>query len=110
MKAHPFIFSLLLFGAVPGAGAQSLSNGPLNLSVRKQTTPITDPALTLIDTTAQAMPVATAANDAITAVRLPYGAGFESRQQAGTAGRGNAGGSGNAGNGGNGRGGSGRGR
>ncbi len=113
MKTHPFIFSLLLLGSVSGAGAQSLPSSPLNLSVRKQTAPITDSVLPLIDTEAQATqatPVATVADDASTAVHLPYGAGFENRQQAGTAGNGNAGGSGNAGNGGKGRGGSGRGR
>ena len=132
MKTRSSLFSLLLLGALTGAGAQSvpdepqaLPTRPLNLSVRKQTAPIIDPALLLTgkdrQVTSQAQNAGAGGNEETgSSVNLPYGAGFESRQQGSTAGSGNTGGAGNsgnsgssgngAGNGGGGRGGSGRGR
>jgi len=108
---------------VAGANAQSQPTGaeqgpsrPLNLSVRKPG-PAPDPAvLILID---QPTAASIGNEDASAPANLPYGAGYESRQQGSTAGSGNAsgssgssgsGGAGGGGNGGGGRGGSGRGR
>ncbi|MFZ4624883.1 MAG: hypothetical protein ACOYNF_11680 [Rhodoferax sp.] len=131
MKARTSLFSLLLLTAVSGVAAQSLSRDaeqlttrPLNLSMRKQTAPPTDPALIVIGQPAQSTSPTqnvTAGSNEETggAASLPYGAGFESRQQGSTSGSGSTGGTGNsgnsgsgngAGNGGGGRGGAGRGR
>jgi len=121
MKARTSLFSLLLLSAVSGVAAQSLPRDaepqtarPLNLSVRKQTAPIIDPA------TSQTPTATVGSNEETgTAAGLPYGVGFESRQQGSTTGSGSTGGAGNsggsgngggAGNGGGGRGGAGRGR
>ncbi len=126
MNTQPFIFSLLLLGTLSGAGAQSLpADGeslpirPLNLSVRKQTALVVDPALTVPgkdaqDTSKTLGTTASGNDDESAVVRLPYGAGYESRQRGNTSGSGGAGGSGGSGAGGSGsgggRGGSGRGR
>jgi uncharacterized membrane protein YgcG len=110
MNTRSLLFSLLLV-AVSGAQAQSLTVDagslparPLNLSQRPVKA-LTDAALIVPEQAAQAAdPVLEQA-----ATQLPYGAGFESRQQGGTSGSG-AGSSGGTGGGGGGRGGSGRGR
>jgi hypothetical protein len=129
MNTRSFLSSLWLLGAVSGAAAQALPmeadpllTRPLNLSVRKQTAPVIDPALTVVDKPASGsspLPEAGARgnDDTDAAVRLPYGAGFETRQLGNApggnaAGAGRSGGSGGSGSGGGGggRGGAGRGR
>ena len=131
MKARTSLFSLLLLTAVSGVAAQSLprdavplTTRPLNLSVRKPNAPLTDPALIVIGQPAQSTSPTqnvTAGSNEETggAASLPYGAGFESRQQGSATGGGSTGGAGNSGNsgsgngagtGGGGRGGAGRGR
>ena len=128
MKSRTSIFSLLLLTAVSGAVAQSLPRDsqalparPLNLSVRKPAAPITESALIAAEpapgvTSTSQSPVVGVNEDVGVPANLPYGAGFESRQQGSTTGSGNAGGSGSSGsaggsgNGGGGRGGAGRGR
>ncbi len=125
MNARTSIFSLLLLTTVTGAFAQSqsaaadpLSSRPLNLSVRKPSATPASPALILLDQVAPVSNAASVSNeDAGAPANLPYGAGFENRQQ-GTAGSGSSAGSGNSGSsggsgnggGGGGRGGAGRGR
>ena len=116
MKVLTFFFLLLsattLVGAqTPPRGAEASADRPLNLSARKSAAPVTDATVILINPQAG------------TAEALPYGAGFENRQQGSTAGNGNGNGNangngssggsgsgGSSGNGGGGRGGSGRGR
>ena len=121
MNTQPFTFSLLLLGALSGAGAQSLpvdgdslSTRPLNLSVRQQTVLGVEPTLTAVGKDAQdtSKTLGTAASgndDERAVVRLPYGAGYESRQRGNTTGSGSAGSSGGSGAGGSGAGGSGSG-
>lgn len=126
MTSRTFFLSLLLVSSVPFAGAQTLprdkeqaSARPLNLSVRIQTAPVVDPALILLEKDAlvngqiqadSASPV----KDDSNAVRLPYGSGYESRQQGIPSGSSNGAsggrGAGGAGGGSGGRGGAGRGR
>ena len=131
MTLRTLFLSLLLASTVPFAGAQTLSRDkdqasarPLNLSVRKQTAPAVDSALILLEKDALVKSQAQAdsaspVKDDSTAVALPYGSGYESRQQGSTSGSSNgasggrgAGGSGggSGGAGGGGRGGAGRGR
>ena len=129
MNTRAPFFSLVLLGALSGATAQSLPRDlealptrPLNLSVRKQTAPIIDPALLVVgrdgQVDSQTLGTGVSGNaEAGSAMSLPYGAGFENRQQGSAAGSGNSGGTGTsgntgsgAGNGGGGRGGAGRGR
>jgi hypothetical protein len=124
MNARTSIFSLLLLTTATGAFAQSqpaaadpLPSRPLNLSVRKPSATPASAVLILPDQAASVSDAASVSNeDASVPASLPYGAGFENRQQ-GTAGSGNSSGSGNSGSsggsgnsGGGGRGGSGRGR
>jgi uncharacterized membrane protein YgcG len=118
MKVLPILFSLLLT-ATSGLSAQTLSGDvppaperPLNLSVRKSLPPVADAKPVPLPgnlPTVKAQPGA-----AVDPLILPYGAGFESRQQGGASGNGGSGSGGGsgggAGNGGGGRGGSGRGR
>ncbi len=117
MKVLTFFLLLsatTLVGAhTPPRGAEASADRPLNLSARKSAAPVTDATVILINPQAG------------TAEALPYGAGFENRQQGSTAGNGNgndngngngsgssggSGSGGSSGNGGGGRGGSGRGR
>ncbi|MDR3367864.1 hypothetical protein [Rhodoferax sp.] len=92
MKVLPFFF-LLFLSVSPLVSAQTALlqtdasvKRPLNLSVRKHLAPVTDATVILIDPKVQATDV-----DA----SLPYGSGFESRQQGSTsAGNGNSGSSG----------------
>lgn len=124
MNARTSIFSLLLLTTVTGAFAQSqsaaadpLPSRPLNLSVRKPSATPASPVLILQDQAASVSSSASVGNeDAGAPANLPYGAGFENRQQStagsgSTSGSGNSGSSGGSGNGGGGgRGGAGRGR
>lgn len=135
MKPNAIISLLLLVTAVSGVGAQELSkdpdhsaNRPLNLSVRKTVVPVTDAVVLPVDTETkdnnqtQSASVGSEAADA--SLGMPYGAGFENRQQGAMVGSrstgggnssggsngGGGGGSGGGNGGGGGRGGSGRGR
>jgi uncharacterized membrane protein YgcG len=122
MKAQTSLFSLLLMTAMSGVADQSLPRDadlllarPLNLSLRKQTAPTTNTALIVIaqptQTTSQMQNASIGGNEeADTAASLPYGVGFENRQQGSASNSGNAGNGNSAGNGGGGRGGAGRGR
>lgn len=129
MNTRTLISSLLLVTFVSGIGAQSLPRDseplpsrPLNLSVRKQIAPAADPTVRLVDkegqVTSQVQPgSASSLEDVGAAVVMPYGAGYENRQQgkasgnSGSSGSGSgSGGSGGMGGGGGGRGGAGRGR
>jgi len=119
MKVLPHILSLLLT-ATSGLGAQTLSGDappaparPLNLSVSKSLPSVTDAEPVVLPGDLPA--VETQPGAPVVPLNLPYGAGFESRQQGGAsgnagAGKGNGGSGGGAGNGRGGRGGSGRGR
>jgi uncharacterized membrane protein YgcG len=131
MTSRTLFLSLLLVSTAPLLGAQTLARDkeqalarPLNLSVRKQTAPVVDPALILLEKDALVKSQAQAdsaspVKDDSTAVALPYGSGYESRQQVSTSsnssgtngGRGAGGSAGGSGAGGSGgRGGAGRGR
>jgi len=131
MTSRTFFLALLLLSSAPFAGAQTLARDkeqasarPLNLSVRKQTAPVVDPALILLEKDAlvksQAQPDSVGpVKDDGSAARLPYGSGYESRQQGNTPsssgasggrGAGGAGGGNGGAGGGGGRGGAGRGR
>jgi hypothetical protein len=132
MKPNAIISLLLLVAAVSGVGAQELSkepdhsaNRPLNLSIRKTVVPVTDAVVLPVDTETkndqtQSGSIGSEAADA--SLGMPYGAGYESRQQGAmvgsrstgggnSSGGSNGGGGSGGGNGGSGgRGGSGRGR
>jgi len=105
------LYFFLLLSAPMMLGAQTLPSDtgasarqPLNLSARMPLAPVTDTTVIL------------RTPESGTGAALPYGAGFESRQQGSSAGSGNIGASGSSGsggssgNGGVGRGGAGRGR
>ncbi|MBU4112819.1 MAG: hypothetical protein KKD09_06010 [Gammaproteobacteria bacterium] len=109
MNTRPFISSLLLVTFASGIGAQSLprdseplSSRPLNLSVRKPVAPVADPAVLPVDKEGQAT---SEVQPAGAAVVLPYGAGYENRQQGKASGGGGSGGGGSGGGGGGGGGG-----
>lgn len=126
MNTRTLISSLLLVTFVSGIGAQSLPRDseplpsrPLNLSVRKPIAPAADPTVRLVDkegqVTSQVQPgSASSLEDVGAAVVMPYGAGYENRQQGKASGNsgssGSGSGSGGMGGGGGGRGGAGRGR
>ncbi|NDP38330.1 MAG: hypothetical protein GZ093_06205, partial [Rhodoferax sp.] len=109
MNTRTFICSLLLVTFVSGIGAQSLprdsepmSSRPLNLSVRKPIAPAADPTVLLVDKEGQVTsPVqpggASSQEDTGAAVVMPYGAGYENRQQGKASG--NSGGGGSSGGG-----------
>lgn len=117
MKPNAIISLLLWVTAVSGVGAQELSkepdqsaNRPLNLSIRKTTVPVTDAVVLPVDTEAksnnqtQSGSIGSEAADAH--LGMPYGAGYENRQQGAMVGSRNTGG-GNSGGGGSGGGGAG---
>lgn len=132
MNTRTLISSLLLVTFVSGIGAQSLPRDseplpsrPLNLSVRKPIAPAADPTVRLVDkegqVTSQVQPgSASSLEDVGAALVMPYGAGYENRQQGKASGNSGSGGSGSGGSGGiggiggmgggGGRGGAGRGR
>jgi hypothetical protein len=121
MNTRTFISSLLLVTFVSGIGAQSLprdseplSSRPLNLSVRKQIAPAADPTVLLVDKEGQVTsPVqpggASSLEDTGAAVVMPYGAGYENRQQGKASGNSGSSGSGSSGSGSSGSGSSGSG-
>jgi hypothetical protein len=102
MKSYAFISLLLLSAAVSDVGAQELSkepelsaNRPLNLSVRKSAVPVTDAVVLPIDTEAksnnQTQSGSTGSEAADAQFGMPYGAGYENRQQGAMAGSRNSG-------------------
>jgi len=126
MNTRPFIASLLVT-FVSGIGAQSLTQDPeplpsrpLNLSVHKPIAPTAGSTVRLVDkegqVTSEVQPARASSLEAVGAApAMPYGAGYENRQQgmaSGTNGGGGGSGSGSMGGGmgGGGRGGAGRGR
>ena len=131
MKPNAIISLLLLVAAVSGVSAQELSkdpdhltNRPLNLSIRKTVVPVTDAVVLPVDTETkndqtQSGSVGSEATDV--PLGMPYGAGYENRQQGAmvgsrstgggnSSGGGSGGGGAGGGGGSGGRGGSGRGR
>jgi hypothetical protein len=112
MRTNAFISFLLLSAAVSGVGAQELSkepdksaNRPLNLSIRKTAVPVTDAVVLPVDTETKAnnqtQSGSTGSEAADAHLGMPYGAGYENRQQGAMVGSRNTGG-GNSGSGGNG--------
>lgn len=116
MNTRTLISSLLLVTFVSGIGAQSLPRDseplpsrPLNLSVRKPIAPAADPTVRLVDkegqVTSQVQPgSASSLEDVDAAVVMPYGAGYENRQQGKASGNSGSSGSSGSGSGGSGSG------
>lgn len=111
MKSFAIISFLLLSVAVSGVGAQELSKEPeksairpLNLSVRKPVVPVTDAVVLPIDKEAksniQTQSGSTGSSAADAQFGMPYGSGYESRQQGATTGGRSAGGGTSSGDGG----------
>ena len=102
MKSYAIISLLLLSAAVSDVGAQELStepeksaNRPLNLSVRKAAVPVTDAVVLPIGTETksnnQTQSGSTGGEAADAQFGMPYGAGYENRQQGAMAGSRNTG-------------------